>query len=315
MLSLGNIFSRFVKGVKRLKTISQNKLAVVFETPHMANQFVTNSKFLDDQQFLASIPASAVQKVGIIKYVPVDISNQKLFEELTSTIDIISIRRFMKKIRSEDGNFTLEPLQTVAITFSSNILPEHVDLKLWRFPVQQYIAPVKQCFNCLKFGHMARSCRNATRCSICAGRHPYKDCSNREDVKCANCSEPHIAISIGCPIKKQKIEENKRRITQHQSYQGQISEKKYPSLKTYSATLTDRKSTNTNNINIQRTTNNINKEKSFIDLINNDLFLNSIVETIIKIVTQKTNEPTNCQNIKELLIQSFNKHKSTSHDG
>ena len=68
----------------------------------MANNLLTNKKFLEEHKFTASILVSAVQKIGVIKYVPIDISNQQLFEELTTTVDIIAVRRFMKK--HNDGN-------------------------------------------------------------------------------------------------------------------------------------------------------------------------------------------------------------------
>ena len=60
----------------------------------------------------------------------------------------------------------------------------------------------QQCFNCQKFGHMARTCRKETQtCRYCAGSHPSSQCKGDRQLtlKCANFGEGHATTSRACP--------------------------------------------------------------------------------------------------------------------
>ncbi|KAL4720191.1 hypothetical protein ACJJTC_013656 [Scirpophaga incertulas] len=135
MLSLSGCFQRFVKGIKYLKKVNKFKIGVVFDKPNLANAFLDNTSFLKDQDITASIPASSTELTGVITSVPVDMSNKSIFKALSlNTKKIISVRRIMKRIRTND-TVSLQPTQTVAITFaSSTSLPDFVFLKMWRLP-------------------------------------------------------------------------------------------------------------------------------------------------------------------------------------
>ncbi|XP_048480427.1 uncharacterized protein LOC125489246 [Plutella xylostella] len=80
-----------------------------------------------DYQFKANIPAQSTEITGIIKNVPTNLTNKKIFTMLSSYKKIISVRRFTKRTKI-DNNFILQPLQTVAITFATSVLPDYVDL-------------------------------------------------------------------------------------------------------------------------------------------------------------------------------------------
>lgn len=49
---------------------------------------------------------------------------------------------------------------------------------------------IKQCYNCLDFGHYAKSCTLGHQtCSHCAGAHHYRDCTKLSSpIRCANCT-------------------------------------------------------------------------------------------------------------------------------
>ena len=50
---------------------------------------------------------------------------------------------------------------------------------------------ILQCFNCQKYGHVGRVCRNPTRCGHCAGPHSSRDCTTQGKMqkKCASCGK------------------------------------------------------------------------------------------------------------------------------
>jgi hypothetical protein len=65
---------------------------------------------------------------------------------------------------------------------------------------------IPQCTRCQIYGHTKNYCRNTPRCVKCAQLHLTSECSRTttdENVKCANCYEPHPTNYRGCIIHKQ----------------------------------------------------------------------------------------------------------------
>jgi hypothetical protein len=65
---------------------------------------------------------------------------------------------------------------------------------------------IPECLRCQKYGHTKNYCRNTPRCVKCAQQHLTSECSRKtpdENVRCANCNEPHPANYRGCIIHKQ----------------------------------------------------------------------------------------------------------------
>lgn len=57
---------------------------------------------------------------------------------------------------------------------------------------------VKQCYQCLDFGHYAKACHESFRsCSHCAGEHPFDACPKRaEPLCCVNCTQSFLEESL-----------------------------------------------------------------------------------------------------------------------
>lgn len=286
MMSLSNSLSRYNKGIKQLQRINRYKIGAIFERPGLANQALTNKKFLDTHKLKATIPAAATETTGVIQHVPLDFSNEQIYHNITSTKNVVSIRRFMRRTKTDDGNIKFEPTKTVSITFSCPVLPDSVDLNKWRFEVRPYIPPVKQCLRCLRYGHIAKYCKNQERCSVCSQNHNYKVCDiNFKEASCCHCGGNHIAISNACPVKKQKIEENKKKLENKLSYAELLQkEKSFPPLKT-------------------------SPSDQFASLLNSDQILSLIVESFVKIFTDSKNSQNhkiNTENIKSVLLETLN---------
>lgn len=207
-------------------------------------------------------------------------SNKEIFSLIGSSKNVIQVRRFMRRVRDDGGRFSFVPTQAVAVTFASTILPNYICLDSWRHEVKRYIPPVKQCLKCLRYGHIAKFCRNTEVCSICTEHHNFKMCVVApKDAKCANCNGNHIAISSACPIKKQKVEENKIK-SRNATYSDLFDSNSFPAL----------------------TARNLDTQIS--NLMKSDKFLNSLVETLTKIISKK-DSPINTLSIKEALKSTF----------
>lgn len=284
MMFLANCIKRYNKGVKQLHRINKFKIGVVFERPGQANAALSNKKFLEEYKFKASIPASSSEVTGVILHVPINLSNEQIYSAISSTKNVVCVRRFMRKTVN-DGRTSLEPTKTVSITFSCPVLPDSVDLNSWRFELRPYIPPVKQCLRCLQFGHIAKFCKNTLRCSICLESHRYTECpTDSKNAKCFHCSGNHISISSSCPIKQQKINENKLFLEKKTSkYADLFNDKNFPKVNSRPDQITA--------------------------LLNSDIFMNMLIEAIVKIVTtSKTNDKPICtQSIKEILLDTMKK--------
>ena len=72
---------------------------------------------------------------------------------------------------------------------------------------------ILQCFNCHKFGHLAKECTDkAPLCGFCAGAHSSKDCVSKTALCCANCKATsgndtkHAAFDrLKCPVYRAKL--------------------------------------------------------------------------------------------------------------
>ena len=66
--------------------------------------------------------------------------------------------------------------------------------------VQMYIPNPLRCFNCQKFGHSKKFCKNRLACWKCGGEgHDGNECT-LETTRCLNCKGDHCASSKSCPI-------------------------------------------------------------------------------------------------------------------
>ncbi|KAG7299133.1 hypothetical protein JYU34_017649 [Plutella xylostella] len=283
---LNHIFTTDIKGVIGIHRVNANQIAAVFKQSNNANNFITNATFLAKHQLRAYIPAAQIEKTGIIRFVPTNIYNKELYNKLSSTSEIIAIRRFTKKV----GQETI-PLQ------------------------------------CFKFNHSAKVCNGKQRCSCCAGEHHYKECSTPDEVRCCNCSGPHLAISKSCPIKLKKIMEKKSKITYASAAASKQLELEvnFPPLPAVNKTqnVNSNKFNNKNvNKSVQSVSNNVNKNKQkgnepvsqdfspkAVDLktqlINNDDLVNVIVSTLIQLGNKSDDNPITTSFIKELLFKNL----------
>lgn len=85
-----------------------------------------------------------------------------------------------------------------------------------------------QCYNCLKFGHVAKYCdpKNKPICGFCTESHTFQQCMHKDDpehLKCHSCTEVnskdggsretnHAAVSFKCPIKDKAQKANDERL-------------------------------------------------------------------------------------------------------
>lgn len=117
-------------------------------------------------------------------------------------------------------------------------------------PVDLYIFPTIQCFNCCRFGHTKVQCRSKPRCFRCGQEHTGESCKVDDDgIKCCLCSGSHIATSKVCPeLKRQR--DIKTYMAQNCVSYAEASKVFPPVSKSFSEILM---TTNTDNVSISAT--------------------------------------------------------------
>lgn len=190
-----------------IKRIGRNRISMSFSNYVDANQFL-NNKLLSENKLKAFIPSFSITRVGIVRGIPADWSPEEIMENITTPIgcgNIIKVRRINYKVIVE-GSPVWKPTQSVVISFDGQVLPKRIFICFTALPVDLYIFPTIQCYNCCRFGHTKTQCRSQPRCYRCGGGHSGESCRVDDDcVQCCLCSGSHAANSKICPeFKRQK---------------------------------------------------------------------------------------------------------------
>lgn len=97
----------------------------------------------------------------------------------------------------------------ILINFNTDV-PFPARIAVWgaQIYVHEYVPNPRQCYKCLKFGHIAVNCWGKERCLICAEAHNFRTCPSKDESnppkKCSNCNEAHTANSRDCKLYKEK---------------------------------------------------------------------------------------------------------------
>lgn len=159
----------------------------------------------------AADPANFCRCQGVIRDVPVNVSNDEIKQNLEvlgnmrGRTSVADVRRLNKKFRnSETGSFEYKESLSVLVTFNGTELPDKVALYKASSTVSPYTQQVRMCLKCLRYGHIASQCRSSERCVHCSEQHSHSTstpCPHiKEDPKCVHCpNESHRSDSKDCP--------------------------------------------------------------------------------------------------------------------
>lgn len=200
-------FGRFmkkndIKGIVNgsLKRIGRNRISLVFDNYSDANDFLTNSS-LSSEGYKAFVPVFNVTRMGVIRGVPSDWTDEDVLSNITVPIgcgQILKIRRLRRKV-TLNGTTDFVNTGTIVATFDGQVLPTRVYMCFTALPVELYIYPTVQCFNCCRYGHVKNQCRSTPRCYKCGQGHTGESCDKDEDdYWCCLCKGYHQAINKKC---------------------------------------------------------------------------------------------------------------------
>lgn len=210
---LDGISAELQADINEVKTVGRNRIKIDIKSGAKANLLVGDEIFKNNK-LIAYIPQHLTEKKAIIRNVDTALSEEYILGQIISNVPVIEVKRLTrvatdretgKIIMGNDGKAKRVPRQMVLITFQGLTLPEFIFINRVRCPVEKYIPPVVQCFNCFLYGHTATQCKGKTKCRRCGKPH-VGDCT--EITTCVHChSTDHSSISKKCPVyeKQRKI--------------------------------------------------------------------------------------------------------------
>ena len=205
-----DIFNLNLTDVIKISNKGLNRIAIQFISYISANSFV-NNKTLLDKGYNIFIPFNFVTSKGIARNVDFDLSEEEILKtcKAYNNIKILNAKRLNRKTIKNDIT-TYEPTGTVLFTFQGVNLPRSVNIYGLEFQISIYVAPVTQCFRCLRYGHTKTNCKGKEKCLNCAGDiHPQEGDNMPCMVKCFYCKDSHKSNFKKCPeyVRQKNIKE------------------------------------------------------------------------------------------------------------
>ena len=141
---------------------------------------------------------------GVISPIGMETDLEALKHLVRSTEKVIKVTRLLKF-----SGGVKEESTAVRLDFEGRTLPEKIKLGYMSYEVREFNPPPLRCYRCQRFGHMSGGCTAAERCMICSGNHKKSNCMNKDNPKCANCGEAHVASSRICILNTKASEINR----------------------------------------------------------------------------------------------------------
>ena len=119
-------------------------------------------------------------------------------EDIKDKLQSQGVTKVERMKKRKDGQ--LVPSDSYILTINSPNIPPQIKLGFLIRYTKVYIPNPQRCFNCQKYGHNKRYCKNQPKCG--QAEHDDHECEN--EAKCANCDCDHLVYTRNCP--KWKIE-------------------------------------------------------------------------------------------------------------
>ncbi|XP_031776895.1 uncharacterized protein LOC116415798 [Nasonia vitripennis] len=196
---VGKIVVKYYKTVQEVKKDGRFRGIIVFNDREEANKALEDTIFKDNDM-TTFVPGFKKMRKGVLRGIPIDLSTDDLKTEIMSSLEVINVSRMNRKNpNSTNDDDKWIPTTSVMVTFKGDFLSKEVSICLVKTKVDPYVRRPMQCYNCFKFGHMAKTCRNQKRCSMCGELHHDEGCSG-VTPRCANCKGSHKSIDSRCQI-------------------------------------------------------------------------------------------------------------------
>lgn len=141
---------------------------------------------------------------GVIKDWDKGMKITELVEAIDDTSKIVSMERIARRYYGKEEKITKKRYGDDILIIMEEEGNERIKRKELRIydnitglKVRPFVEPVKQCFNCFRYGYLKIMCRSMKGCIICVSKE-HGICQKRE--QCVNCGENHRSTSKRCSV-------------------------------------------------------------------------------------------------------------------
>lgn len=183
-----------IRNINKVKYVNPYKINIEFNDASSAEN-LDNSVYFKELGWKIHRPFEVRLSYGVIKNIELDVPEEELLKNITSTINIVNVRRLKK--RDKEGSGWKES-ETWRVGFEGSSLPSHVYLYDMRVVVEPFVFQVTQCSKCWRYGHTIKMCPSKSfLCPKCGGKH--ENCESTI-FRCINCCMNHMALDRNCPV-------------------------------------------------------------------------------------------------------------------
>lgn len=132
-----------------------------------------------------------------------EITEDEILKEL-KVFNVIEVKKILRK-----ANDNMIQTGLVILTFSTSAPPEDIYVGYERLRIRPFIPNPLRCYNCFKFGHPTKYCKDNKICANCSNSH-HLNLDNNEKctltTHCVNCysykleDTLHNSLDKKCPI-------------------------------------------------------------------------------------------------------------------
>lgn len=181
--------------------VKRNLAEITFKDYKEANDCLDSleNSELNKNFIIAFIDSRSTICKGVITDWPYDIPS--LWEEIREKEEVIKIEKMTRKVwDNETRTLTDKDTGNLIITTRGNKVRESINIfqnLRYGLKIRPYVEPVKQCFQCYRYGHIKAICKSEPRCVVC-GNVAHSECT--AVATCRNCDGTHKASSRECLV-------------------------------------------------------------------------------------------------------------------
>ncbi|KAJ8674130.1 hypothetical protein QAD02_005392 [Eretmocerus hayati] len=183
------------------RSSGKQKVTITASDPEAANAILRDTT-LALHNLRATAPVHRLSRQGIIRDVPLDLSDGTILHAFQYSVPVIKVKRLSRSKTEASNQKSFIPTQSIQVTFDGQHLPSRVRLYGASHPVEPFSQPVRMCFNCFRYGQIQAQCRSSPICAKCgAAKHDSADACPQKDADpiCVNCQGNHDPVNKICP--------------------------------------------------------------------------------------------------------------------
>lgn len=171
--------------------LGKHKVRVNTGSYYAANKLLTQTHFIGIADHKTYLPINYVTTTGFVKEIPVQYSEQEIYENITSNIPVLKVERMTYWDRE---NGIAKPSTNVKVNFRATVIPDRIFIAYNPVKVHLFIQRPTLCRKCLSYGHPMKYCKSKKNlCNNCA------QTMHESDIPCeAQCAFCIVNVPNDC---------------------------------------------------------------------------------------------------------------------